>query len=256
MTADHVPQELFKYFQVHRRIAIAFSGGVDSSYLLYAAKACNIDVRAYTVENPFRSPVERRNSEAVCELLGVHPTVLEINTLDDPAITANPPERCYLCKKFVFSAIVRRAWRDGFKLIADATNATDDPDTRPGMKAVESMGICSPLRDVGLTKQEIRDLAREAGLPNWNAPSDSCLATRIATGTPITAEALRRTANVEEMLRRIGFSGIRARTESDGSCNLEVPPEQDALLEEKREAVESVLKSNYPSFRFSVRRAV
>ena len=99
--AENVPMELFKYFQVHRRIAIAFSGGVDSSYLLYAAKAWSIDVRPYIVESPFRSPQERRNAEAVCEMVGAHPVILDINLADDPGIAANPPERCYLCKKAV-----------------------------------------------------------------------------------------------------------------------------------------------------------
>ncbi len=244
-----------KYFQVHRRVAIAFSGGIDSSYLLYAARACKIDVKPYTVESVFRSPVEKRNAEAVCEMLGAHPIVLDVDLLHDSELLANPPERCYLCKKQVFSAIVRRAWRDGFKLIADATNASDDPEQRPGMKAVESLGISSPLRDVGLTKEEIRKLAKEAGLPNWNAPSDSCLATRIAIGRPITSDELKRVSDVEEKLRELGFSGIRARTEIDGSCNLEIPMEQEDLLNRHRDAVETLLRDNYPSFAFSVRRA-
>ena len=252
--ADNIPEELSKYFLTHRRIAIAFSGGIDSSYLLYAAKACNIDVRPYTVESAFRSPVERQNSEAVCDMVGAHPIVININILDYPEIAANPPERCYLCKKLVFSTIVRRAWRDGFKLICDATNASDDPDDRPGMKAVESLGISSPLRDLGFTKQRIRELAREAGLPNYAAPSDSCLATRIAPGKAITEDLLLRTADVEEQLIALGLDGIRARTEMDGSCRLEVPSDMETVLADRREEVEAILKRNYPSFSFSTRR--
>ena len=239
---------------MHRRIAIAFSGGVDSSYLLYAAKACNIDVRPYTVESVFRSPIERRNAEAVCEMVGAHPVVININILDDLEIAANPPERCYLCKKLVFSNIVRRAWRDGFNIICDATNASDDPDDRPGMKAVESLGISSPLRDFGITKQEVRDLARKAGLPNYSTPSDSCLATRIATGKTITEDLLLRTADVEDQLIGIGLEGIRARTEMDGSCKLEVPTDKEAVLKDRMEEVEAILRRNYPSFSFSSRR--
>ncbi len=252
MTADHVPQKLFKYFQVHRRIAIAFSGGVDSSYLLYAAKTCNIDVRAYIVENPFRSPVERRNSEAVCELLGVHPTVLEINTLDDPSITANPPERCYLRKKFVFSAIVRRAWRDGFKLIADATNATDDPAGRPGMRALDELGILSPLRICGIGKKDLRMLSREAGLPTWDLPSDSCLATRIPHGTEITEALLTRTESAEEELHSLGLRDIRVRYR-DGGAVLEVTDAESSVLDSNKERVEEILLKYYPAVTYSVR---
>ena len=227
---------------------------MDSSYLLYAAKACNIDVRPYTVESVFRSPTERRNAEAVCKMIGAHPVTISINILEDLEIAANPPERCYLCKKLVFSNIVRRAWRDGFKIICDATNASDDPDDRPGMKAVESLGISSPLRDFGITKQEVRDLARKAGLPNYSTPSDSCLATRIDTGKTITEDLLLRTADVEEQLIGIGLEGIRARTEMDGSCKLEVPTDKEAVLKDHMKEVEAILRRNYPSFSFSSRR--
>ena len=253
--SNDIPESLSRFFQSHRRIAIAFSGGCDSSYLLYAARRCNAEFRAYTVETAFRSPVEQKDSKKVCDLLGVYPTIIDVDPLQYPEITSNGEDRCYLCKKLIFTSIQRRAWLDGFQDICDATNGTDDPSDRPGMRALTELGVLSPLKDAGLDKAYIRLLSRDAGLPTWDSPSDSCLATRISTGIPITEENLRRTFEAETTLHGMGFKGIRARSLSDGSCRLEILDNQKEFLEEHEAEVSDLLKRLYTSYTVSTRKA-
>ena len=243
-----IPENLRSVLSGYGSAAVAFSGGVDSSYLLYAADRCCDRLTAYTVESAFRSPLERKNSERIADMLGITLTVIDADILSDSAVTANGPDRCYLCKKRVFSAILARAKADGFDVVCDATNATDDPGSRPGMKALEEMGIASPLRDCGIGKADVRALSRTAGLPCWSTPSDSCLATRIATGTVITAKLLERTARAENALRDLGFSGIRVRTLSDGTASFEVPAEQIPLTESLSEKISGILDSEYGTY--------
>lgn len=228
--------------------AIAFSGGTDSSYLLYAVNECCDRFRAYSVESPFRSPVERSNAARISGMLGIPVETIRGNPLGSPEVASNGPDRCYHCKRSVFSSIVGRAASDGCTAVCDATNASDDPASRPGMRALEEMGVLSPLRDAGLTKTEIRALSKAAGLPCWNTPSDSCLATRVATGTPITANVLEMTAEAEDELRRLGFSGIRVRYRADGTTTLEVPAEQTGLADSLREEIDAVLVPGYGSY--------
>ena len=253
--SKNVPESLSKFFQTHRRVAIAFSGGCDSSYLLYAARMCDVEFRAYTVETAFRSPVERKESKEVCDLLGVYPTIIDADPLRYPEITANGEDRCYLCKKLIFNSIQRRARLDGFQDVCDATNDTDDPTERPGMRALTELGVLSPLKEAGLDKAYIRLLSRDAGLPTWDSPSDSCLATRISAGVPITEESLRRTYDAETSLHKMGFKGIRARTLPDGTCRLEILDNQADFLKEHEGEVSDFLKGLYPSYTVSTRKA-
>ena len=255
VTTDTIPEKLARFFEEHPRVAVAFSGGVDSSYLLYAAVTCGADVRAYTVESQFRSPVERRNSDELAEVLGVRRTIVNVDALSNAELVSNPPNRCYLCKKIVFGAIIRTAVADEYPTVVDASNVSDDPLERPGMKALEEMDVLSPLRDAGLSKSDVRRLSKEAGLKCWNSPSDSCLATRIATGTPITADLLKRTAETENRLRAMGFSGIRVRTLSDGTARLELPESQIPVLNIHMIEVDRLLKDAYGSYTVKERTA-
>lgn len=199
------------YFSSHSKIAIALSGGIDSSYLLHAAVSCGADVSAWFALSPFQPKFELRDARALSEDVGVRLTVLDVDPLADPEIAQNPPDRCYRCKTMIFRSIIDAARKDGYDLVADGTNASDDADDRPGMRALAELGVVSPLRECGLTKDDIRRLARDAGIKIWNKPSYSCLATRIMTGTTITRDDLARVEAAESALRSIGFDDLRVR---------------------------------------------
>lgn len=250
-----IPENLGDLLNEMKKPAIAFSGGTDSSYLLYAVSRCCDDFRTYSVDGPFRSPVERSNAARIADMLGIDVVTIPENPLGSPDIVANGPDRCYLCKRLVFSSIGAFAERDGCTAICDATNASDDPSSRPGMKALSEMGVVSPLREAGLTKADIRALSEKAGLPCWNTPSDSCLATRIATHTPITADLLNRTAETEEALRSIGFSGIRVRYRPDDNAVLEIPPEQMMFATDRKDVIDGILLQRYKAYTIAERKS-
>ncbi|MBE6514903.1 MAG: TIGR00268 family protein [Thermoplasmata archaeon] len=236
------------------RPALAFSGGCDSSFLLHECIGAGIDFRAYTVATQFQSERETERAMAFCEERGVPLAVIRLDILSVPGVAVNGQDRCYLCKKAVFSAIAARSGADGCGCIIDGTNATDDPSLRPGMRALEEIGVVSPLRECGLSKEDVRALSREAGLPTWDLPSDSCLATRLATGTAITEADLRRIRDCEAELRGLGFTGHRFRF--DGSAGrFEVPEGQMHLLDSTRREAEAILLKYCDSVTYGVRRS-
>lgn len=242
---------LSEFFARHPRIALAFSGGVDSSYLLYAAIAAKAQVQAYYSHSAFQPRFELKDALALASQVDASVTVLEADVLSDSAIAANPADRCYYCKKKMFSALVERARADGYPVVADGTNASDDASGRPGMKALEELGVLSPLRLCGLTKDDIRRLSRNAGLFTWDKPSYSCLATRIPEGTPLTAQLLERTERAEDFLFSLGFSDFRVRTLGT-AAKIELTEPQFALMLERRAQVESELKKYYSSVLLSL----
>ncbi|MCI2105779.1 MAG: ATP-dependent sacrificial sulfur transferase LarE [Intestinimonas sp.] len=224
--------ELKTYFADHPAVAVALSGGVDSACLLWAAKTYARTVRAYCVQSAFQPEFEIEDAKVVAEKLGVPLTVLTADVLADPAVVSNPADRCYFCKKNIFSLLFRAAFADGLTLVVDGTNASDDAGDRPGMRALREMGVQSPLRLCGLTKQDVRKLARKADLPVWDKPSYACLATRIPTGTPIAVKDLKRVERAERELFRLGFSDFRVRLyPRDGGC-VQIPSAQRARAEE------------------------
>lgn len=235
---------LTDFFTMHPKAALAFSGGVDSAYLLYAAIKAGIQVKPYYVKTPFQPQFELNDAQRLAQELGVALTVLPLDVLTDKTIAANPPDRCYHCKKRIFSAIAQAAKADGFTLLLDGTNASDSAGDRPGMKALEELSVLSPLRLCGLTKDEIRRRSKEAGLFTWTKSAYACLATRIPTGTAITAEMLARTERGEAALQEMGFSGFRIRLLED-CARLEMPGEQMPLVLEKREEILHLLKKDY-----------
>jgi uncharacterized protein len=236
---------LSEFFAEHPRAAIAFSGGVDSSYLLCAALQCGAEVRAYYVNSAFQPRFELEDALRLAGALGADLQVLEVDVLSAPEVAANPADRCYHCKKRIFSAIAQRARRDGFPLLLDGTNASDQEDDRPGMRALRELEVRSPLRACGLTKAEVRRLSREAGLFTWDKPAYACLATRIPAGTPITAEALETTERAEDALRALGFSDFRVRLTADGAARLQVPEAQLARVLERRGEITAALNPDY-----------
>ena len=183
---------LNEFFAAHPKCALGFSGGVDSAYLLYAGVQAGADIRPYYIKTAFQPRFERDDALRLAGELGVEVTVLELDALADPRVAANPAERCYYCKQNLFRALKARAAADGYTVLLDGTNASDEAGDRPGMRALRELEVRSPLRECGLTKADIRRLSREAGLFTWDKPAYACLATRIPTGEAITGEILAR----------------------------------------------------------------
>lgn len=238
--------ELKQFFEENSRVALAFSGGVDSAFLLWVAKNAGADVTAYYVKSAFQPEFELRDAQRLAEELGAKMTVLTLDVLCDSTITANPADRCYHCKKRIFTAIVSAARADGYEVLIDGTNASDDAADRPGIRALRELSVHSPLRECGITKDEVRRRSREAGLFTWDKPAYACLATRIPTGEPITAEKLAKTERAEEFLERLGFRDFRVRLMGN-SAKLQLREEQLPLLLEKRNAIIAGLSPDYSS---------
>ena len=202
---------LQQFFAQHNRIALAFSGGVDSAYLLYAGIKAGCDLHAYYVKSAFQPQFELEDAKRLAKELGAKMTVLEVDVLSDPLITSNPSSRCYYCKKKIFQTIADTAKADGYEILIDGTNASDEASDRPGMKALAELSVLSPLRICGITKAEVRSLSKDAGLFTWDKPAYACLATRIPAGAKITAEKLSVTETAEGYLTELGFSDFRIR---------------------------------------------
>lgn len=232
------------FFKENPKTALAFSGGVDSSYLLYAAMQAGAEVRAYYVKTAFQPEFEYEDAMRLTKQLGAEVTVLRLDALCDPQVAANPANRCYYCKQNIFGSIWRAARADGFSVLLDGTNASDQADDRPGMKALRELKVRSPLREAGLTKAIIREKSRLAGLFTWDKPAYACLATRIPTGETITEEKLTRTEWAESYLMGLGFSDLRVRLL--GSCaRVQLPKEQQEAFLDRREEILAVLKTRY-----------
>jgi len=217
--------ELRDFFAAHPRVALAFSGGVDSAYLLYAGLSCGAEIRPYYVKTQFQPRFEFEDALRLCRDLGTEPRVLYQDALCISAVQANGPDRCYHCKRNIMSTILAAARKDGYSVLLDGTNASDASDDRPGMRALQELKILSPLRLCGLPKPEIRRLSREAGLFTWDKPAYACLATRVKTGEAITEERLQAIEESEDFLFSLGFTDFRVRTEG-GAARLQFPEEQ------------------------------
>lgn len=235
---------LTEFFTENKRVAIAFSGGVDSAYLLYAAKQAGADVCAYYVKSDFQPEFEFEDAKRLAAEQDAKMKVIELDVLSDEAICENPKNRCYFCKNVIFSNILAQAKEDGFTIVADGTNASDDAADRPGMKALKELSVRSPLRECGLTKEAIRKLSKEAGLFTWDKPAYACLATRIPSGERITKEKLVRTELAERYLSTLGFVDFRVRTMGN-SARIQVREEQFLLAVDNREKIKNKLKEGY-----------
>ena len=236
---------LNEFFDRPGPVALAFSGGVDSALLLYAGARAGCDIRPSYVKTAFQPQFELDDARRLCGELGVALTVLELDILAHPAVTANPADRCYHCKRRIFSAILEAAKADGCTLVVDGTNASDDAADRPGMRALAELAVRSPLRECGLSKADVRRLSREAGLFTWDKSAYACLATRIPTGTAITAETLAATEAAETALSAMGFSDFRVRMAAGGAARIQLREGQLPLLLERREEVLAALRPHY-----------
>lgn len=185
-----VPSALRTFFTEHPRVALAYSGGCDSVFLLACARACGAEVHPFTIDTAFQYAFEADDARLAAEQLGVRTEMIELDIFAHPEVTANPPDRCCHCKRVIFQALFGAAREQGIEMVIDGTNATDDPARRPGFRAIEQFGVRSPLREAGLTKDRIRELSRQMGLMTADKPNYSCLATRVETGEQITPELL------------------------------------------------------------------
>ncbi|MBR2133247.1 MAG: ATP-dependent sacrificial sulfur transferase LarE [Eubacterium sp.] len=232
------------FFEKHNEVAVAFSGGVDSAVLLLLAKRYANRVKAYYVKSQFQPEFELKDAMEIAKILDAEIEVMSLDVLSDKTISNNPENRCYYCKRRIFSTICNKAKDDGFSTVIDGTNASDKADDRPGMKALSELGVYSPLRICAMTKSEIRAIAKESNLPVADKPSYACLATRIKTNTPITAEALEKTEKSENILSSLGFRNYRVRY-NNGSAVLELGLNDFAVFYKKRKEVYSALSKLY-----------
>ncbi len=218
-------EKLKEFFRENPAAALGFSGGVDSAYLLHAGLQAGAQIRPYYIRTAFQPAFELADAGRLARELGVELTVLELDVLKLKPVQANPADRCYYCKQALFSALKERAKADGFHLLLDGTNASDEWGDRPGMKAIRELQVRSPLQECGFTKEMIRQASREAGLFTWNKPAYACLATRIPSGEPITVEMLTRIEYGENALFQMGFTDFRIRLLSH-AARLQLPAEQ------------------------------
>jgi len=208
-----------------RSVLVAFSGGVDSTFLLKVATDTLSDkAAAITATSPTYPEREFREAKRLAEVMGAAHIVVESNELEIPNFSENSEKRCYYCKHELFEIAGKKALSLGLGFVVDGSNADDAADFRPGSAAAGELGVRSPLREAGLAKREIRFLSRELGLPTWNKPQLACLSSRFPYGTRITEERLDKVGRAEELLRSLGFNqfrvryhGLTARIEVDGS---------------------------------------
>ncbi|MCG1011326.1 ATP-dependent sacrificial sulfur transferase LarE [Tepidanaerobacter sp. GT38] len=217
-----------------KKVVVAFSGGVDSTFLL---KVCidelgTDNVLAVTARSQAITEREFEESQSLANFLNARQIIIELNELDDPYISDNPPERCYFCKKQIFNKFIAIAKENGYNFVLEGANFSDKDDFRPGMRAVRELGVLSPLKDAGLTKDEIRELSKEMGLPTWNKPSYACLFSRFPYGEKITSEKLKRVSQAEDILRQNGFYQFRVRSHGDLARIEVLPQEIDKFFDE------------------------
>ena len=223
-------------------IAVAFSSGVDSTFLLKVAhEELGERVVAVTARSHSFPKREQDEAAAFCAREGIRQVVVDSEELSIPGFCQNPTNRCYLCKKELFTRILEIARAEGLSAVAEGSNMDDLGDYRPGLQAVRELGIRSPLREAGLTKDEIRALSRRMGLPTWNKPSFACLASRFPYGEEITVERLARVERAEQYLMDLGFGQVRVRSHGD-LARIEVSPADIPRLAARADAIAAMFK--------------
>ena len=224
-------------------VIVAYSGGVDSTFLLKVAHdVLGAGALGVTGDSPSLARAELQEAQAIAARFGIAHVTVPVADMTDDRYLANDAERCYFCKSHISDELVAYAAAHGYRYILDGNNADDVADYRPGRRAAAERGVRSPLQEVGLTKAEIRELAREQGLPNWDKPAAACLSSRLPYGTRITLEALTQVEAAEVYLRGLGFRQLRVRHHG-AVARLELEPGDFAHALELREDIVAHLKS-------------
>lgn len=223
-------------------VLVAFSGGVDSTFLLKAAvDTLKENVLAITIAGELYPPGETEEAAELARLIGAEHIIVNNQDLNNPAFSNNPPDRCYHCKKNAYAEIIEMARLRGIKVVVDGVNAGDLSDYRPGMRAGIELGVRSPLMDAGLNKEEIRALSSKLELPTAEKPANPCLATRFPYGTPITPQSLRQVGAAENYLNKLGIPQVRVRHHGN-LARIEVPDAYLRFVVNKAVEVENKLK--------------
>lgn len=251
MDKHSIPEELFKKYTALKnllrtmdKVLIAFSGGVDSSFLLKVAHdVLGENVLAVIATSETYPEKESREAIRLAESMKVRFQVIQSCEMENPDFVRNPPERCYYCKTELFSRLRSLADLEEIPYVLDGANFEDSGDYRPGSQAAAELQVRSPLKELGFVKREIRELSRELGLPTWNKPAMACLSSRFPYHTKIESQALRQISEAEEHLRSLGFSQLRVR-HHDSTARIEVPSEDIARVIDPRirESIVEVFK--------------
>jgi uncharacterized protein len=224
-------------------VVVAYSGGVDSTLVLKASYECLGDrALGITAVSASLPEYELAEAQAIARQIGVRHVLLESHETEDPRYLANPSNRCYFCKTDVYGRLRDYARQNGFRYLVDGTNADDAGDHRPGRQAAREHGVRSPLLEAGLTKADIRELAHQFNLPNWDKPAAACLSSRIPYGQVINPIMLAQVAQGELALHRLGFHQLRLRHHNQ-VARIEVDPQDFPAVLEKREAIVQAIKS-------------
>jgi uncharacterized protein len=231
------------------KVLVAFSGGADSTLLLKAAHdVLNKNVLAVIASSETYPELEIKEAVRVARKLNIRNKIIHTSELENPDFISNPPQRCYFCKKELFSKMKKIAKAEGIPYILDGSNYDDRLDFRPGAKAARELGVRSPLREARLGKQEIRQLSRRFSLPTWNKPSLACLASRFPYYSEIDTKSLKQVARAENYLRRIGFSKIRVRHHGL-TARIEIGPDEFPRIIERK--LRETIVRNFKKFGYT-----
>ncbi len=228
-----------------RSVVVAYSGGVDSTLVARAAAEVLGDrTVCVLVDSPLMSTRELDEAVSQAQEFEMRLIRVQTNPLENPAVKSNPVDRCYHCKKMIFTLLRDIAITQGYAYVIDGTNADDIGDYRPGLQALSELGVRSPLKELGIGKDRVRSISRKLGLPTWNKPSRACLASRIPYGTTLTQELLRRVERAEDVLAKLGFSQFRVRHHGN-TARIEVAEDDftHALNSDVRQRIASELKA-------------
>jgi len=219
-------ERLRELFRRLRRVIVAFSGGIDSAYVAFIAhQELGANMLAVTGDSPSLSDWQKVEAIKYAEQFGIPHEIISTEEMNDPNYSSNPVNRCYYCKRELHTKLRQLAQERGFNAICDGNNMDDLGDYRPGRQAAQELGVISPLVECGITKAELRQLARRAGLPIWDKPASACLSSRIPYGMPVTIEKLTVIDRGEALMRELGFRVFRVRHHGD-IVRIEISPEE------------------------------